>query len=184
MTQDDLIDLIQLDIPEAPRAAIAEQALRMARELCDEADAWTHQGYLVVAAKSGYPQMVETEGEPLRIVSLEDGGMTMVAGRDFVQSAPNRIQLLRKTQKDVLTGTLAMRPYLNTTMPESLLTDWGPVIANGARWRLLLLPQPWRNPEMATYYQTEYRAGVSDAKRRAIHGHAKGTTRVKARRFI
>lgn len=184
MTQDDLIDQIQLDVPDAPRATVADQIKRMARDLCDEADAWTQTGIIVVAAKSGYPQLITAEGEPLRIVELKDNGRAMTAGRDFVQPTPSTVELLRTTTKDSLTGRLALRPTLSDDVPDALITDWHNTLADGVLWRLFLMPQPWRNPELASYHQRRWMSGLSDAKRRATHGYARGGARVKMRPFL
>lgn len=185
MTQDDLIDQIQLDIPDAPRATVADQIQRMARELCDAGDAWVYTGIVVVGAKSGYPQLLVPENaEPLRIAALSDNGHPMVSGRDFVQPTPATVELLRKTTKDSLTGKLALRPVPGAAVPEAVLTHWHAVIADGVLWRLFLMPQPWRNPELATYYQRQFRAGTTEAKQRATHGYARGGARVKMRPFI
>lgn len=184
MTQDELIDQIQLDVPDAPRATVAEQIKRMARELCNEADAWVQSGIIVVAAKSGYPQLVPAEGEPLRITELKDGDRCLSPGKDYHQPTPSKITLARKTEKDTLTGKLAMRPRLDEEVSESLLTDWHNTIADGVLWRLFLMPQPWKNPELAGYYQRQWRGGTTDAKSRATHGYERGGARVKMRPFI
>lgn len=184
MTQDELIDQILLDVPDAPRATVAEQIKRMARDLCNGADAWVQAGIIVVAAKSGYPQIIPVEGEPLRIAELLDNGHKMAPGRDFDQPTPSTIEIHRKTTKDSLTGRLAMRPRLNEAVPESLLNHLHNTIADGVLWRLFLMPQPWRNPEMASYYQTQWRGGLTDAKRNATHGYQRGGARVKMRHFI
>lgn len=184
MTQDELIDQIQLDIPDAPRATVADQIKRMARDLCNGADAWVQSGIIVVAAKSGYPQLVPVEGEPLRITELKDGDQPLTAGRDYRQPTPSTVEILHKTKKDTLTGKLAMRPRLDEDVSESLLNHWHNTIADGVLWRLFLMPQPWRNPELASYYQTQWQSGITDAKRHATHGYQRGGARVKMRRFL
>ena len=185
MTLDDLVDQIQLDIPDAPRATVADQIKRMARELCQEADAWVHTGIIVVGAKSGYPQLlVPSEAEALRIVILHDGTRPLKAGVHYEQRAQDRITLLTTTDKDELTGRLSCRPKLTESVPAELLQNWPDVIADGARWRLFLMPQPWRDTELATYHQRLFRAGTTDAKQKATLGHARGGARVKMRPFL
>jgi hypothetical protein len=185
MTLDELVNQVILDVPEAPIMTIREQIKRMARELCQEADAWVVEGIVVVAAKSGYPQVLTPEnGEVLRISALKDTDRPLKANFDFEQKRPDQITMLRDTKSDTLTGRLACRPAVGADLPDALLNDHADAIADGARWRLLLMPQPWRNPEMATYYQTQYRSGTTDAKRLASFGHARGGVRVKARQFI
>lgn len=185
MTQDDLIDQIQLDIPDAPRASVAEQIKRMARELCDEADVWVHTGIVVVAAKTGYPQLlVPSDGEALRILELKDGDRPLSPGCDFNQPSQSRITLMGTPKNDDLTGRLACRPTLTVEVPDILLTEWGDTIGDGARWRLLMMPQPWKDPGLASYYRTEFFAGVSRAKQKATTGHARGGRRVRPRQFL
>ena len=184
MTQDDLIDQIQLDIPDAPRATVAEQIKRMARELCEHADAWVHSSILVVAVKSGYPQLVPVEGEPLRIIELTDNKQLMKPGHDYTQPTPDSIEIRKNTTKDTLNGKLAMRPKLTEDVPDTLITNWHKTLADGVLWRLFLMPQPWRNPELASYYQRQWQGGLTDAKQRANHGYQRGGARVKMRPFI
>ncbi|MDP4546486.1 hypothetical protein [Marinobacter sp. MDS2] len=185
MTQDELIDQVLLDIPGAPRATVRDQLKRMARELCQAADAWVHRGYVVVAARSHYPQLIVPEGaEPLRIRSLKAGDRVLRLGADYRQPEPGRVEMLRQPDRDSLTGELACRPTTTEPLPESLLNDWADPIGNGARWRLLMMPQPWKDPALAAHYHTQYRAGVHDAKQAATLGHARGGARVRPRPFI
>ena len=185
MTFDDLVNQVAIDVPDAPLMTVREQLKRMARELCQEADAWTVDGIVVVAAKSGYPQILTPEdGETLRISRLKDGDRTLSAHADYEQPTASKIVMLRKPKKDTLTGRLACRPSVGADIPDMLLHDWADTIADGARWRLLMMPQSWQNPELASYYQAQFRAGTTDAKRLASLGHARGGSRVKARRFI
>jgi len=185
MTLNEIVSQVTVDVPEAPLMTVREQIKRMARELCQDSEAWAVEGLVVVAAKSGYPQLLAPEGgEVLRILELYDGDRLMRPGQDFEQRRPDSIEILRKPQSDTLTGRLACRPETGADLPDTLLKDWGDTLANGARWRLLLMPQPWQNPELGSYYQAQYRIGSTDAKRLAILGHARGGNRVKARRFI
>lgn len=184
MTLDDLIDRIALDAPDVPRATLSEQIMHAARELCTEADAWVRRGIVVVAAKSGYPQIVTGDGEPLRIIELKDNGRQLVAGRDYEQTAPTTITLLRDTTKDTLTGAVAMRPALDKPLPVALVRDWYQVLHDGVLARLLMMPQPWRNADLALYHKREFQAGITHAKSKALHGHARGGARVKMRPFL
>ena len=184
MTLDDLIDRISLDVPDVPRATISEQIKHAAREFCTEADVWVRHGIVVVAAKSGFPQIVAGDAEPLRIIELKDDGRLMMPGRDYEQPAPATITLLRDTRKDTLTGSLAVRPALSASVPEALVRDWYSVLHDGVLARLFMLPQPWRNAELAIYHKREFQAGITHAKSMALHGHARGGARVKMRPFL
>jgi len=185
MTLNELVNQVVQDVPEAPLLTIRETLARMARELCTEADAWVQRGEpVVVAANTDYPQVVASQGEPLRIVSLTLHGRERMQGDGFRQPAPTVIEFDRRPEGSLLYGQLACRPAPGDMPPEEVVSRWGEVIADGARWRLLLLPQPWRNAELASYYQQRFLAGVADARQHARLGHARGGARVKARRFI
>jgi len=180
-----LIQQVAQDVPEAPLLTIRETLHRMARELCTEADAWVQRGQpVVVAANTSYPQITASQGEPLRIISLNIGGQDRIQGEGFRQLSPTVIEFDKRPSESLIYGVLACRPEMGEQAPDELLSRWGDVIADGTRWRLLLLPQPWRDPELATYYQQRYLAGITDAKQHSRLGHARGGARVAMRRFI
>lgn len=54
----------------------------------------------------------------------------------------------------------------------------------GAVANLLMLPQAWRNPDVAMHYERLFRSGINDVKRNATLGYSSGRSRVRARRFI
>lgn len=181
----DLVTKVVQDVPEAPLLTIRETLARMARELCTEADAWVQSGEpVVVAANTDYPQVVASQGEPLRIITLILNGRERVQGDGFWQPAPTLIEFDRQPGDSLLYGRIACRPAPGDMPPPEVVSRWGEVIADGARWRLLLLPQPWHNPELAAYYQQRFLAGITDARQLSRLGHARGGARVKARRFI
>lgn len=185
MTLKELVNQVVQDIPEAPLLTIRDTLARMARELCTDADAWVQRGEIVVAAaNTDYPQVVASQGEPLRIISLTLDGQERVQGEGFTQPAPTVIEFDRKPDASMVYGQLACRPSPGEMPPDEVVSRWADVIADGARWRLLLLPQPWRNPELATYYQQRFLSGVTDAKQHSRLGHARGGARVKMRRFL
>lgn len=184
MTQDELIDQILLDVPDVPRASVLDQIKRMARELCQDTDVYAHTGLIVVGARTGYPQVIPPTGEPLRILWLKDGTRTLKAEQDFFQSSPTSIEFSYRPKQDVLTGRMACKPELSEDVPEELLNRWSEVIGNGARWRLLMLPQAWQDKELAMHYRNLFITGSNDAQRLVHFGHARGGARVKPRRYI
>ncbi|MES3674437.1 hypothetical protein QC589_00620 [Halomonas elongata] len=185
MTLDDLVHQVVQDVPEAPLMTIRDAITRMARELCTEADVWVQEGEpVVVAANTANPQIVASSGEPLRIVSLKIDGRECVQGQGFDQPTPTSIELYQRPKASMLYGRLACRPAMGDMPPAEVVDRWDMAIANGARWRLLMLPQPWRNPELANYYHQQYLADVAMARQNSRLGHARGGARVKARRFI
>jgi len=180
-----LIQQVVQDVPEAPLLTIREMLNRMARELCTEADAWVQRNQpVVVAANTSYPQIMASQGEPLRIISLVINGRECIQGDGFHQITPTEVAFDRRPSEPLLYGALACRPEMGQAAPDEVLARWGEVIADGTRWRLLLLPQPWRDTELASYYQQRYLAGIADAKQHSRLGHARGGARVAMRRFI
>lgn len=185
MTLDDLVDDVALEVPDAPLATIRDMLRWAARELCTEADVWVVTDEpVVVAADTDYPQVMASQGEPLRIVSLMLGGCEVVQGSAFDQPTPTTIVFHRKPETSLIYGRLACRPYRGDMPPSEVMNRWAEAITDGARWRLLLLPQPWRNPDLATYYQQRFLAAIADARQHSRLGHARGGARVKARPYI
>ncbi|SNY95569.1 hypothetical protein [Halomonas sp. hl-4] len=182
---DDLIDNVALDVPDAPRATIRSALARASREFCTEADAWvTEEGPVIYGAATDYPLMVAPAGEALRIVSLTMDGQTVTQGERFEQVSPTEIVFHRTPSENVISGRLACRPKRGDMPPNEVLSRWGEPIGDGARWRLLLMPQVWRDPELATYYERRFLAGITDAKQQSRLGYARGGARVNMRRFI
>ncbi|GEK46553.1 hypothetical protein HPA02_08360 [Bisbaumannia pacifica] len=185
MTLDELMADVALEVPDAPRASIRDMIRWAARELCTEADAWvTEEGPVIYGADSDYPAIVAPAGEPLRIVSLTLGGREVGQGDQFEQRSPTDIHFYRQPGESVVNGRLACRPRPGEMPPDAVTSRWASAIGDGARWRLLLLPQPWRNPELASYYQQRFLAGIADARQHSRLGHARGGARVMMRRFI
>lgn len=185
MTQDDIVNQVVQDVPEAPLMTIREAVIRMARELCTEADAWVQDGEpVVVAANTDYPEVEASRGEPLRIISLTINGRECGNGEGYRQTSPKTVILDRKPSASVIYGRLACRPIRGDMPPSSVVSRWADVIADGARWRLLALPQPWKDMDLALYHQRLWQSGVNDAKRLARYGHQTGGARVRSRRFL
>ncbi|MBW5800678.1 hypothetical protein [Halomonas elongata] len=185
MTLDDLVHQVAQDVPEAPLMTVRDTITRMARELCTEADVWVQEGEpVVVAANTDNPEIVASSGEPLRLISLQIDGRERVQGHSFYQPTPTTIELYQRPKASMLYGRLACRPAMGDIPPDEVMERWGMAIANGARWRLLMLPQPWRDFERANYYHQQYLTDVATARQNSRLGHARGGARVKARRFI
>lgn len=185
MTQDDIVNQVVQDVPEAPLMTIREAVTRMARELCTDADVWVQSDEPVVfGANTDSPAVQAAQGEPIRIVSLSIGGRDRLQGDGFFQPTPGTIDLDERHATSTISGQLACRPKKGEMPPPGVVSRWADVIADGARWRLLMLPQPWRDLEAAAYYQQRYLQGTSDAKQASRLGHARGGAKVKARRFV
>jgi len=183
MTLDDLINQVAVDVPDAPLMTVSDQIKRSARDLCTEADAWVQTGYAVVGATTDYPQVIANEGEPLRVIELFDGDGEVPATK-YRQISPRVVEFARTPENDLLTGKVACRPTPGDTPPAEVLERWGEAMADGARWRLSLMPQPWRDAQLAAYYEQRFRSAITDAKRLSRLGHNQARNRVRARSFL
>ncbi|MGK0546341.1 hypothetical protein ACSEE7_12640 [Halomonas cupida] len=184
MRTDDLIDEILMDIP-APRATIREAISRSARRLCTEADVWVQRREpVVVAANTDYPQIAAADGEPLRIRYLTIDGRKTRAGEGWDQPEASLIVFQQKPKQSLIFGELACRPEHDDMPPDDVVDRWAEVIEHGARYRLLMMHQAWANPNLAAHHDQRFMSGVFSARQYVNHGHARGTARVKARRFI
>ncbi|SDI27929.1 hypothetical protein SAMN04487867_10466 [Vreelandella titanicae] len=185
MSSDDLVQDVITIVPEAPFMTIREALQWSARKFCTEADAWvTDEQPIIYGADSDYPMIVAPQGEPLRIVSLTLNGREVTQGEGFEQSSPTAIHFSQKPKESAVSGRLACRPKRGDMPPAEVTDRWSEPIADGATWRLLMMPQPWKNPELAIYYERRFLAGITDARQHSRLGHARGGARVKARRFI
>lgn len=186
MTLDDLVDDVALEVPDAPLATIRDMLRWAARELCTEADVWVTTGEpVVVAADTPYAELeAPSDGEPLRIVSLLAEGRPMKAGVDYVQTGPRRIEFRQTPETKLLYGELACRPVMGAMIPDELLSRWAEALGNGARYRLLRLPQPWQNMQLAEYYRGQFLADQATAKGLSRLGHHSGSARVAMWRFV
>ncbi|MDT8895639.1 hypothetical protein RSO41_13355 [Halomonas sp. I1] len=185
MTLEELVQQVLMDVPDAPMMTVRDAVRRMARELCTEADVWVQEGEpVVVAANTANPQVTASSGQPFRIVSLTLNGRECIQGQGFDQPTPTTIEFYERPEASLVYGRLACRPAVGDMPPTEVVDRWDMAIANGARWRLLMLPQQWRNPELANYYRRQYLADVATAKQTSRLGHARGGARIKARRFI
>lgn len=181
-----LVDKVILDVPDCPIMTIRDQIRWAARDLCTRADVWVERDQPVVAMISALEGevMPTTYAEPLRLVSLKIGERVTVQGPEWTQTSPTTVSFSREIKDSMLYGDLAVRPLRDKMPPDAILDRWGEAIEDGARYRLLLMPQPWRNAEMAQYYMRRYEDSVSEAKSSSRLGHARGHNRVKSRRFI
>lgn len=186
MTLQEMVDIVVQEVPEAPLMTIRDRLRWAARELCTRADVWVQTGEpVVVAADTDQPVVVASRGEPLRIISLRiDGRDVTQSDNWFTQTSPKTVTFHRKPKENVLDGRLACRPHPGEMPPDDVNDAWGDTMTDGAIWRLLMMPQPWRQPELAEYYQRKFLHGVNIAKQRSRLGHGRGGVRAKPRRFL
>ncbi|WP_339934585.1 hypothetical protein [Vreelandella glaciei] len=181
-----LVQSVVQDVPEAPMMTVRDLLAWAVIELCEQGNAWVIDDEpVVVAANTPYAELEAPPGaEPIRVLDVFDGGVRLTPGGDYRQTSPTRIQILRKTNASSLSGRLAVKPMQGNKLPQELLSLHRETLRFGTLSRVLMLPQPWRDTDMAMHYQKYWIAGVNDAKRLSVYGHQYGGVRVQPRRFI
>lgn len=186
MTINDLVDSLIIEVPGCPLPTIRDQLRWAQRELCAEGNVWiSRDGPVVVAANTGHAEVEAPAGaEALRIVSLFDGARRLTPGVDYRQLGPSTVALTRPAGQSALLGELACRPLPGADMPPDLLARWGEALSDGARYKLLILPQPWRDAAMAEFYRRKFADAQTDARALAHDGMQYGSVRMSVRRFV
>lgn len=185
MTLQELVESLIIEVPGCPLPTIRDMLRWAQRELCTEADVWIFSdGPVVVGANTPNAEVeVPSGAETLRIINLVEGGKLLKAGIDYRQTGSNGVEFLRKPASNILLGTIACRPAHGQDMPDELISRWSEALMNGARYRLLLLPQPWRDPALSEFYRLKFLDVQSDARQLARDGHQSGSIRVRTPRF-
>lgn len=186
MKLSDLTDMLATEVPGCPNATLRD-ALRWAqRELCNEGNVWIVSDEPVVSGASTDDAELEVPpgAEAIRIIQLLLNGRALIPGRDYQQSGANAVQFLRNTpQSNDLLGALACRPAFGQDMPAALLSRWAEALMDGARSRLLLMPQPWRDPALADFHRRKFIDAQADARALSRDGYQAGSIRMRAPRF-
>lgn len=184
-----IADLVDDLMPQVPGclAATVHDALRWAqRELCAKGSAWVvSDGPVVVGADTQFAEVdVPSGAEALRIVRLLQGGRELTPGLDYRQTGSNAVEFLRFTpSSSALLGALACKPARGRDMPPELLGRWDEAIKDGARSQLLMLPFPWRDPQLAEHYRRKFLDAQTDAHAQSYSGHQSGSVRMQIRNF-
>ncbi|MHB0820125.1 hypothetical protein ACYCFK_17845 [Stutzerimonas stutzeri] len=186
MTLEQMASMIAPEAPGCPLATIRDQLRWAQRELCTEGNAWVVRGEtVVVAARTPYAEIEAPIGaEAIRILRLLDGQRQLVPGEHYHQTGPNSVAFTRLPSAAALIGDLACRPQFGLDMPSELLSHWAEALMDGARSRLFMLPQPWRDPALADRYGLAFLSAQSDARQLANIGMQAGSVRMQIRRFI
>lgn len=186
MNTNEMAQALASEFPGAALATLREQLREAQRVLCTDGNAWiVDDGPAVVGANTPFAEVeIPDGGEALRIIQLlDERGVTLRPGLDYVQSGANAVRLKSPVAGVTLRGQVACRPVAGRDMPDELLARWEPALKNGARAKLYLLPQPWRDPAMAQFYQVQFNAALSDARQSARLGYQAGGARIRAPRF-
>ncbi|MDW0357717.1 hypothetical protein Q8G38_00135 [Halomonas venusta] len=174
----DLLQAVVQDVPEAPLMTVRD-ALQWAEfRLCQDGNAW-----IVDVPVSQEGAVMAPEGtHGVRVLTLYRNGRVMKPGADYEQLSPEKVAIHRKNGTDTFTARMAIKPTADGALPDALRDQHFETLRHGATHRLLLLPQPWRNVEQATYHETYFKAGINDAYRLSVYGQQQGA-RVQPRRF-
>jgi len=187
MTLNDLVDSLIIEVPGCPLPTIRDMLRWAQRELCAEGNAWiVSDGPVVVGANTPFAEVdVPSGAETLRIIRLLQDGRALKPGLDYRQTGSNGVEFLRAVPpSNTLLGAIACRPAYGRDMPAELLSRWAEALLDGARSRLLALPQPWRDAQLAEHSRRRFLDHQAAARALAADGHQSGSVRMQARRFI
>lgn len=186
MTINDLADGLAVELPGCPLPTIRDMLRWAQRELCAEGNVWvSRDGPVVVAANTGHAEVEAPQGaEALRLMGLFVGARRLKPGLDYRQLGPFVVALARPAEQSSLLGELACRPLPGLDMPAELLARWSEALLDGARYKLLTLPQPWRDLAAAGFHRRRFIEAQTDARALAHDGMQAGSVRMRVRRFI
>lgn len=182
-----LTESLIIEVPGCPPPTIKDMLRWAQRELCREGSVWlVSDGPVVVAANTAFAEIeVPSNAEALRITRLMNGHRKLVPSKDYIQSGSNGIQFIgARPEVSTLTGEVACMPAYGQDMPEALISQWSEVLMDGARSRLLLLPQPWQDKQLSEHYRRKFQDAQSSARSLASSGHQYGSVRMNVRGFI
>lgn len=188
----DLLTRVSDEFPATP-GVVAQRALSDAvKEFCSRSHAWQDMlsQVIVIPGTATYDLDVDTGTQIVALVEVRLAGVKLdpVANELFsqrrtlpapgkptkyTQTQPTSLELDRAPiQRDVLTAKAALTLSLgatNTTLPDSLLDEYGEAIASGAKMRLVRQAnQPWYAPDAALGYAGPFYTAITQAKGRAM----------------
>lgn len=187
MTIKQLVESLIIEVPGCPLPTIRDMLRWAQRELCSEGNVWiVNDGPAVVAANTSYAEVEAPQGaEALRVMRLFQDGRELKPGLEFRQAGTGIVEFLGSPPKaSVLTGSVSCRPAYGEDMPGALVSRWAETIMDGARYRLLNLPQPWRDTERAEFHRRLFLDAQSNARQLAVDGMQHGSIRMNVRRFV
>lgn len=176
---DRLVQAVVQDVPEAPLMTVRDMLAWAEVRLCDQGNAWIVDDAEVTDAGT----IAVPAGEPIRVLEVLRNGRVMTSGIDYEQTTPLSVEVFSASNADTVTARVAVKPTDTDPFPDALKEQHFEALRHGAVFRLLMLPQPWRNVDQAMYHEKHFMAGVSDAYRFSIYGQHRNA-RVKKRRFV
>lgn len=187
MTINDLVDLLQPEFPGCPRSTLRDYLRVAQRKFCAEGNAWiVDDGPAVVGANTRFAEVNAPDGaEVVRIFTLRDAeGRDLVEGFDYTQDAEGRVAFARTPAGNTVPGKVVCKPAVGRDMPDALLSRWEEALKDGARGKLLMLPQPWRDPNLAAHHLALFATAQADARQQARVGFQAGSVRMHVPPFI
>lgn len=187
MNIDSLVQSLIIEVPGCPLPTIRDMLRWAQRDLCVEGNVWiVSDGPAVVAANTRFAEVeAPTGAEVLRLMRLTLDGRDLVPGRDFKQSGGGGVEFIGVAPSSAtLTGSVSCKPSYGKDMPGNLISRWSEAIMDGARYRLLSLPQPWRDTDRAEFHRRLFLDAQSHARQLAVDGVQHGSIRMRVRGFI
>lgn len=186
-TTSELAISLSTEFPSCPLATIRDMIRWAQRTLCYEGNIWiVRDAPVVTAADTDYAEIeAPANAEAISIMRLFDAnGNTYRPGIDYVQTSPVEVSFNSKPKANTVWGQVICRPKIGQDMPKDLITRWGESLLDGARYKLLMLPQPWANAQLGDYYNRKFLDQQSAARDLAQNGYQYGSVRAKGRSFI
>lgn len=186
-TTAELAITLSTEFPSCPLATIRDMLRWAQRALCAEGNTWVvRDAPVVTAADTNYAEIeAPANGEAMRIMGLlDDNGRAYKPEIDYVQLSPTEIKFKSTPKTKVVWGEVICRPKVGQDMPKELISRWSETLMDGARFKLLLLPQPWKDPQMADFYNRKFLDQQSDARDSARNGYQYGSIRMRNRNVI
>ena len=203
----DLLDRVHDEMPAVPKALALRALSDALREFCERTHVWQD----ALPDITLVPQQTTYELSPdagLRAVALKE---VRIDGRRIVPLATEVLQLtlfapppgepqgyvqhdsgeVELVPPPMASRTMSMRAALapklgavDMLVPDSLLDDYGEVLASGAKMRLVRQAgQPWFNPDLVLAYGGPFYAGVDSAKTRVSRALGEAQVQVQMRRW-
>lgn len=179
---DDLVIQVSVKLPDPPLVTVREMLRRAMQELAEEGNIWTERQTLAVTDGNPPSALLEAataDACVVRVLSLSRQGSPV----EYRQVAPDRVELPRMPTADV-EAELALSPVEGADLPEPLMRHWRKGLIHGALYRLLVLPEPWQNFDLAGYHERQFRAAIVSARQVRAHGYEQKGARVRPVRFI
>jgi hypothetical protein len=177
---------LSTEFPACPLATIRDMIRWAQRTLCYEGNIWVvRDAPCVTAADTDYAELeAPATGEAVTVMGLlDENGRGYKPGIDYIQLSPTEIEFRTKPKTKVIWGQMICRPKIGLDMPAELITRWSESLMDGARYKLLLLPQPWKDPQLADFYNRKFLDQQSAARDQAQNGYQYGSVRAKTRPF-